>query len=713
MFYIESICFFYGSSTTRFPVLLAYSAYREFRKPVRLYVPCSGEFMSYLHPFFFFVNDYADFFRLDIIRLLCSDASIRNDRLMQDINVSQLKIDNQNVFQFANSPERYLFPLEIADELFCNYVARKYYSLFCDEVLIPLEDNFPKNVSERNRISSCRYDITNCCLEDLKPEGKRITYDRFRCKIRGFVASFNYFVDLCCSISCSLGKKVEKEKFFLDDKKIESYCRDYGDIQIYKIRKKIQEAIISSCAENVAKYFSFICIAEEIIKIEGENLSADIAKEIASVRYEWELSTLSPIDGAGLFIESSLCWIYSFYRDICRKHEILPFEESFFRGKYPECMNDLFKYRMPLKFYKNVYKNLSNAEREEIHSISFDAYLYDEGEKILEKFKGYEDNFDEEEIDYDDIRQVFYCFLIKGYFPSIFSFDCFFDNENNIVMKEIFFEDRKGRNFFDFKSVGDFIDMYDFHEAFEQSHRYEEDIKNSKESILLDKEAELMRLVGSIKNLIAEYANEKYIPTCNITRLTQAILRLEKEIREELKKNNGMVTSTFFSKNKNILLRMEEENRIAFLNYKNNFSDERIFSNSIDKEDFEDGINSKVAEICENIPAYDENIFDSSGNEVSRMMEVKKTGVKKMIHEKYLLDLRQIRDFVDKNFSNPELALLIIDAQRVLDIATNGYQHDECLQSLFEWFEKMEPIVIDGIEYFTHLNKVPASYRVS
>lgn len=631
---------------------------------------------------------------------------------MQDINVSQLKIDNQNVFQFANSPERYLFPLEIADELFCNYVARKYYSLFCDEVLIPLGDDFSKCVLERNRISSCRYDITSC-LEDLKPEGKRITDDRLRCKIRSFVSSFNYFVDLCCSVSCSLGKKVEKENFLLDDKKIESYCHDYGDIQIYKIRKKIQEDIISSCARDVARYFSFICIAEEIIKIEGENLSVGMAKEIASVRYEWELSTLSPIDGAGLFIESSLCWIYSFYRDICRKHEILPFEESFFRGKYPECMNDLFKYRMPLKFYKNVYKNLSNAEREEIHSISFDAYLYDEGEKILEKFKGYEDNFDEEEIDYDDIKQVFYYFLVKGYYPPIFSFDCFFDDRNSIITKENFFEDRKGRNFLDFKGVGNFIDVYDFDKAFEQSHRYEEGIKDFKEPILLDKEAELVRLISSIKNLIAEYANEKYIPSCDITRLAQAVLRLEEEVKEELKKNNGMVTLPFFSKNKNILLRMEEENRVAFLNYKNNFSDGKTFLNSTNKEDFEDDINSKVAEICENIPTYDESIFDSSGNEVSRMMEVKKTGVKKIIHEKYLLDLRRIRAFVDKNFSNPELALLITDAQRVLDIATNGYQHDECLQSLFEWFEKIEPSVIDGIEYFTHLNKVPASYKVS
>lgn len=631
---------------------------------------------------------------------------------MQDINISRLRIDNQNIFQFADSPERYLFSLEIADELFCNYVARKYYHLFCNEVLIPLGDDFSKCVLERNRISSCRYDITSC-LEDLKPEGKRITDDRLRCKIRSFVSSFNYFVDLCCSVSCSLGKKVEKENFLLDDKKIESYCHDYGDIQIYKIRKKIQEDIISSCARDVARYFSFICIAEEIIKIEGENLSVGMAKEIASVRYEWELSTLSPIEGAGLFIESSVHWIYSSYRDICRKYEIIPFEESFFRGKYPECMDDLFKYRMPLKFYKNVYRNLSNEEREEIQSISFEAYLHDDGGTILEKFKGYEDDFDNEEIDYGTIKQVFYYFLVKGYYPPIFSFDCFFDDRNSIITKENFFEDRKGRNFLDFKGVGNFIDVYDFDKAFEQSHRYEEGIKDFKEPILLDKEAELVRLISSIKNLIAEYANEKYIPSCDITRLAQAVLRLEEEVKEELKKNNGMVTLPFFSKNKNILLRMEEENRVAFLNYKNNFSDGKTFLNSTNKEDFEDDINSKVAEICENIPTYDESIFDSSGNEVSRMMEVKKTGVKKIIHEKYLLDLRRIRAFVDKNFSNPELALLITDAQRVLDIATNGYQHDECLQSLFEWFEKIEPSVIDGIEYFTHLNKVPASYKVS
>lgn len=631
---------------------------------------------------------------------------------MQSFVLSNLEIDNQNVFQFGNNPERYLFALEIADEVFCNCIARKAYRFFYDGVLSSIEEDFSDCPSERGRINSLRYDMTRY-LEGLKPYGKKITDGSFRYKVRGFVANFNYFVDTCCSILISLGKKIDKNDYFVDDEHIILSCEQYGDAGIYGVRKREQEKIIDSCGKDVAKYFKYLCIAEEIYKMEGENLSEEIKKKIAFVRYEWEYSTLLPVREAYSFINSSLDEIYSLYKDICLKYEIVSEPEDFFQGRYPESRDDIFKYRMPFNFYKNVYGNLSNEKKVELQVLSAEAYFSGDGRRLMEKFEGHEDNFNGKEIDYGDLRQVFYQFMVKGYYPPVFSFECFFDDENNIQMREKFYEDRLDRDLFKFKSVGGFLSIYDCGRAFEEKEEPEKEKKE--EPLLAENEEELSRLIARIKGLISEYAGKEYIPVCDINRLTHAILGIEENIKEHLKENNGKFTYSFFYKTKDALIRMEEENRVAFFGYKNKFSKEgKIeFSDSTDEEDFGDNIDSNVAKICEDSPVFDTEIFDSSGNEISQAMETKKTGVKKIISEKYISDLKRIRAFVKDNSTNQELVLLVRDAEKILDIATKGYQHNECLQSSFDWFEKNEPNVIDAIDYFLHLKKVPASYKMS
>lgn len=632
---------------------------------------------------------------------------------MKPLNISYLKIDNQNIFQFSNDPERYLFPLEISDEVFCNYVSRDVYVTFCNEVLNSFSEKYVDYISERNKINSISCDITRY-LEDLKPVGKKITENSFRFKVKGFVANFNYFVDTCCSILASLGDKVSKEDYFLDDENIIDVCKSYGDAEIYKIRKRQQEKIIDGCAKDVSKYFSYLCIAEEIVSMEGENLSVRLAKEIADVRYAWEFLTLSNISNDCQFMDLSLDVIYSSYMDVCRKYEIFPKEEDFFRGKYPSCMSDIFKYRVPVDFYENVYLILSDKEKENINSLSRNAYFSGDGEELLKIFKGHEDNFDKNEIKYDNIKQVFYYFLVNGYYPPTFSFECFFDDENNILIKERFFEDRLGRNFLDYNGVGRFFDIYDYHKAFNNSIESDKEFKNIEDSVFLESPDELFRRIDRLKYLVSEYVGKEYIPICDINRLAQAILNIENDIKDEMKKNDGKISYSFFDKNRRALACMEEENRIAFLNYKNTFLDNKIpYSDSTGEEDFGNDIDANIARICESVSLCDEDVFDASGNEVSKTIDVKKIGIRKIINEKYLFDLKKIRAFVNKNSSNQELILLIRDAEKILDIASKGYHHDECLQSSFDWFEKTEPSIIDGIEYFIHLNKVPSSYKIS
>lgn len=631
---------------------------------------------------------------------------------MQSFNLSSIAIDNQEIFRFSDSPDRYIFPLEIADEIFCNFISYKAYRHFCTSVLTDLEQVLFSCYEERRKIEIIKCDISRY-LEELLPDGKRISKEQFEYKVRGFVTNFNYFVDVCCSILVSSGKRIDKEEYFLDDAPIIQKCIKHGEVLLSKEKKKNQEKIINFCVLNTARYFWFLCVAEEIFSIEGDNIDDNIKISVASIRYQWELGTLSCLSNSIFLSDGTMRDIYETYCETCRKYELAPKLKEDFLNSYPKSLGHIFDFRMPVEFYESVFLNLSMEEKAKIQNKSIEAYVSGDPCDLPDKFSQYSDGFNENELVYSELSRAFYHFLVNGYYPPTFDFECYFDKENEICIKEKFFKKRKGRDILEM-NMGKLFDVFDygttFDDAFGSSRKKKLECADSN---VVDSQ-ELFRIIERIKNLVVEYAGKEYIPSCDIARLSQAVLGIEKEIKEELEKNSDKkIPYDSFLKKKETLIKMEEENRISFLNYKNNSFEKKEFSDSTDKEDFGNAIDASVAIICEKVPSFDDQIFDLSNNEVSLKMETKICGTREVIEKKYLLDLQQIRDFFNKNLENKELILLIRDAEKVLDIASNGYQHDECLKELFDWFEKHEPKVMDAVEYFCHLKKVPASYKIS
>lgn len=631
---------------------------------------------------------------------------------MQSFSLSSISIDNQEIFRFSGDSDRYIFPLELADEIFCNFISRKAYRYFCSSVLTDLEEKLSSCYEERRKIEIIRCDISRY-LEELLPDGKTISREQFEYKVRGFVTNFNYFVDVCCSNLVSSGKKIDKEKYLLDDAHIIKKCVKHGEVLLSREKKKNQEKIINYCASNTTRYFWFLCVAEEIFSIEGDNIDDEIKNLVASLRYQWEMGTLFCLPD-GLFLsDERMEDIYEDYCGTCRKYEITPKLKKDFQGLYPKSLGHILDYRMPVEFYESVFTNLPMEEKVKIQNRSFEAYASGGPCDLLDEFSKYGNGFNDNELIYSELLRVFYHFLVNGYYPPTFDFECFFDEENEICIKEKFFKKRKGRDILEM-NVGKLFDVFDYKTAFEDVFipTQEKDLENKNSEVVDSRE--LFRIIERIKNLVVEYAGKEYIPSCDIARLSQAVLGIEKETKEELDKNlDKKISYESFSTKRKALIKMEEENRISFLNYKNNSSEKKEFSDSTGKEDFGDVIDDSVARICEEVPSFDDQIFDASNNEVSLKMETKIGGIREVIEKKYLLDLKQIRDFFNKNSENKELILLVRDAEKILNIASNGYQHDECLMEAFDWFEKHEPKVMDAVEYFCHLKKVPASYKVS
>lgn len=620
---------------------------------------------------------------------------------MQTFELSKLQIDNQNIFQFANNLERYIFPLEIADEVFCNFVMKKSTKKFYDEIINPLmsSDSFNSR-SEKKEIYALLYDLR--FLESLKPDGKEIDKESFKNKISLFSSVYNYTTCAIQSKLSTLGRGFDTGDYFLSAENILKDCLEYGESKIYAIRRKSQEKLRDECALNVAKYFLYLCICEEISRIIGKDFNDD---SIASQKSRWEFCvTFQHSKDLEPITKQVIDDLYKRYLEVCTDFDVSPKELEEFFNIYPEKMDDIFKYRMPIAFYENVYLSSSVQDSLIIQKRNLRLYSHCKEESgIYKDFEKYKDDFDNTEIFSDKLANVFYHFFVHGLYPPIFNFEYIFDDEG-IVIKEKFFEDRKGKNILDL-NVGKFFDVFEF-KGFEIK---EEKPIQKLDGTVLDRSV-LFNKISRIENLIKEYEGKDFIPECDILRISNAIRLIKKDINEAFEKG---ISIDFYNDMEKSLSAMEGENRLIFSQYEAEFlkNGKMVeYSNSTKDENLIP--DDLVAQYCEALPNQDDGIFNCSGKDISSEIDVKAIGLKEIIDKRYLIDLRQIREFVSKNSEDKELALLVRDSQKVLDIAEKAYQHDECLQSSFEWFQENEKKVIDGIEYFSHLNKVPSSYRI-
>lgn len=595
---------------------------------------------------------------------------------MKNYGLSSLKITNSNVFRYAYSLKRYIFPVEIAEEAFCNYVSHREYGKV-EEFLKSKNEIFLKHYSERDEINSAKRDFSRY-LHEMYADDKRASVSSFEEKVHNFCIAHSYYIEKISIVFKSIEQEFNKDEYLLDWKDVSDACLNYGDKQIKKIDRASQEEIVLECAESVTKYFCLLCIVEELEDMGC--ITDEIKERIVKTKFSWESDISSGLTTGTDFLDDGIRHLWRCYCNACKERGIDRKLLDDFKGKYPKGIEDIFAFNIPARFFEEEYANLSNIEQLEVRNKSINAYRNNDDSEIRDILDRYQENYSK--VPFNGLMRFFAHFMVHKLYPPFLAFEREMNEEGEIFITS---ENvcKRGKNVLD-SNVGEFFACYDYRRAFESKEETEKDITSFELCVEAD---ELKKLVRRVKLLISEFSDQPYIPPCDIVRLNQVVIGIEREIEEEERKRSGKVLYCFFEATKASLITMEEENRLAFLQYKNSYDENKevSFSDSTSLEDFD----SKIATI---------DTEEISTKEASLVL---KSGMRELINTRFIQDLKKIREFVvDNNYEG--------DFKEILSIAEEAYKTDEIdVEKFHRWFEERLPDILDEISVlkFKNLNR--------